>query len=75
MAAAYTGFSTKTIERWINSGKLPFVQIDGGHRRIDRVDLDRLMESNKIDFNKNQNQIINSLGGKNNAKRKRFTAE
>lgn len=40
--AEYVGVSRRTVERWLESGKLPAFRLAGtGPRRIDRADLER----------------------------------
>jgi excisionase family DNA binding protein len=38
-AAAAIGVSTKTLRRYIRSGKLPATRLPSGHYRIDEADL------------------------------------
>ena len=47
-ASLYLSCSIKTIDRLINSGKLPYSQINGGHRKIDIRKIDELLEKNSI---------------------------
>jgi len=45
-AAELVGVSTSTLKRWCDNESVPMHRTPGGHRRIDRVDLDRI--SHKI---------------------------
>ncbi len=49
-AADYLSVSVKQIERYISSGKLPISRPTGGHLRIDKNDLDAMMEAHKVDL-------------------------
>jgi excisionase family DNA binding protein len=48
--ANYTGYSTKTLRRKISTGELPAYRLGtkGNFIRIDRADLDKLIESSRI---------------------------
>ena len=62
MAGLYIGFSTKQIERFVKSGSINYVRINGtGHLRIDRLDLDKFMEMNKVALSKNINRILKHI--------------
>lgn len=39
----------KTVTRWANAGKLPFVLTPGGHRRFFRRDVDAFLTGGKQD--------------------------
>jgi len=60
-AGLYTCFSKKQIERFINQGLLKETRINGGHSRIDRKELDQLMESNKIDIRRTARKILKEI--------------
>lgn len=41
--------SFDTVDRFIRAGKLPFVRLPSGRRRIDRADLDRAIADWKME--------------------------
>ena len=45
--ASYLGLHLKTIYRLVSRGALPFSKIDGYGIRIDKVELDRFLESHQ----------------------------
>lgn len=50
VAAAYTSFSSRQIERFVLNGDLSFTRIRNGHKRLDRLEIDRLFEKNKVNL-------------------------
>jgi excisionase family DNA binding protein len=43
-AAAKLKVSPKTVTRWANEGKLPYITTLGGHRRYDPGEIDAIVE-------------------------------
>lgn len=43
-AAAMFGVDPKTVRRWADAGRLPFVRTLGGHRRYRQADVRALQE-------------------------------
>lgn len=41
--AALFRVDLRTVTRWAEAGKLPFIVTDGGHRRYRRAEIDRLL--------------------------------
>ena len=33
----------KTVDRWLRGGRLPYVRLPGGERRVRQADIDRLL--------------------------------
>lgn len=48
-AARYIGVHVETIRRWIREGKIKSVRTIGGHNRIYRGDILRIMETKRDD--------------------------
>jgi hypothetical protein len=67
MAALYTSYSEKQIDRLIASGSLPFIKLRMNHQkrgcqlRIDRRDLDRLMMEHKKDLQQIKRRILSDI--------------
>jgi hypothetical protein len=67
MAALYTSYSEKQIDRLIANGSLPFIKLRmnnqkrGCQLRIDRKDLDRLMMENKKDFQQIKKDVLSDI--------------
>ena len=47
--AAILGCSIDSVDRYIRAGKLPFVRLPSGRRRVDLEDLDRLIDEWKTE--------------------------
>lgn len=41
--AAMFGVSSKTVKRWVQTGKLPCIRTPGGHRRYRQSDVEELL--------------------------------
>jgi molybdopterin-binding protein len=63
-AAALLGVSVDTVRRWADSGRLPTVRTEGGHRVVDGADLAALA----TDFN----QVATAEGAIAQSARNRF---
>ena len=46
-AAEYLGITSKTLWLWYNDGIIPYVRIPGKNPKVDKNDLDDLIENNK----------------------------
>lgn len=62
LASVYTSYSIRQIDRFIRSGLIPHCRLDGGNVRIDIKDLDRLMETSKIDIQKSVRRATRRAG-------------
>jgi len=63
-AAIYTSSSTKTVSRWIKSGKVKYTKLPSGSIKISRTELDRFMERyaiEAIDFEKTVASLLSGL--------------
>ncbi len=57
-AAAYLEISVRQLERLIQNGYLSVSRINRGHVRLDRIEIDRLMEQIKVNFKKQAYKIL-----------------
>ena len=64
LAATYTNSSTKTVSRWIKSGKIKYTKLPSGTIKIRRADIDHFMEKyavEAVDLEKTVKGILNGL--------------
>lgn len=45
--AALFGVTSSTVSRWIRAGKVEAIKTEGGHYRISRAEVDKLMERSR----------------------------
>jgi molybdopterin-binding protein len=64
-AASQLGISFPTIKQWIYKKKLRSIQTAGGHHRIPQSELDRLLFRTRGRTEKERNQVIRRVSGRN----------
>jgi molybdopterin-binding protein len=64
-AALELGISFPTIKQWIYKKKIRSIQTAGGHHRIPRVEVDKLLFRTRGSTEKERQQVIRRVSGRN----------
>ena len=66
MAAQLVGVSYPTLKQWIYKGKLRSVKTVGGHHRIPRSEIERLVGTKKTEASKGRRPVgLDAISGRN----------